>query len=184
MPVEFAEVFLREPFAAGTFEPVRDFDAWRAGRRFVQSKDKVSGLPLWQVDTIDADPAARDRTVRVKVAASDQQGGAAGTAIPAALVSPQVFKHGEVLIVRNVTGEQFARLIARVAWFALRHPLTDIVAGLLVFVWLRARPFRVCTGSRDSGPHLAAFGCTRANGPIRDNSRSAAIRPGICGRPQ
>jgi hypothetical protein len=32
----------------------------------------VSGLPLWQVDAIDADPAARDKTVRVKVAAADQ----------------------------------------------------------------------------------------------------------------
>ena len=59
-------------FAAGTFEPVRDFDASKAGGRFVQSKDKVSGLPLWQVDAIDADPAARDKTVRVKVAAADQ----------------------------------------------------------------------------------------------------------------
>ena len=72
IPVEFAQVFPRGLFAAGTFEPVRDFDASKAGGRFVQSKDKVSGLPLWQVDAIDADPAARDKTVRVKVAASDQ----------------------------------------------------------------------------------------------------------------
>jgi hypothetical protein len=72
IPVEFAQVFPRGLFAAGTFEPVRDFDASKAGGRFVQSKDKVSGLPLWQVDAIDADPAARDKTVRVKVAAADQ----------------------------------------------------------------------------------------------------------------
>jgi len=72
IPVEFAQVFPRGLFAAGTFEPVRDFDASKAGGRFVQSKDKVSGLPLWQVDAIDADPAARDKTVRVKVAATDQ----------------------------------------------------------------------------------------------------------------
>ena len=39
---------------------------------FVQSKDKATGLPLWQVDVIDGDPAARDKTVRVKVAAPDQ----------------------------------------------------------------------------------------------------------------
>jgi len=71
IPVEFAQVFPRGLFAAGTFEPVRDFEASKAGR-FVQSKDKVSGLPLWQVDAIDADPAARDKTVRVKVAATDQ----------------------------------------------------------------------------------------------------------------
>jgi hypothetical protein len=71
IPVEFAQVFPRGLFAAGTFEPVRDFEASKGGR-FVQSKDKVSGLSLWQVDAIDADPAARDKTVRVKVAASDQ----------------------------------------------------------------------------------------------------------------
>ena len=50
---------------------MRDFEA-RKGRRFVQSKDKTTGLPLWQVDVIDADPQARDKTARVKVAASDQ----------------------------------------------------------------------------------------------------------------
>ncbi len=72
IPVEFAQVFPRGLFAAGTFEPVRDFDASKAGGRFVQSKDKATGLPLWQVDVIDGDPAARDKTVRVKVTATDQ----------------------------------------------------------------------------------------------------------------
>src|SRR5258708_30985 len=71
IPVDFAQVFPRGVFAAGAFEPVRDFEASKAGR-FVQSKDKASGLPLWQVDVIDADPAARDKTVRVKVATADQ----------------------------------------------------------------------------------------------------------------
>jgi hypothetical protein len=71
IPVEFASVFPRGVFAAGAFEPVRDFEASKAGR-FVQSKDKQSGLPVWVVDVIDADPAARDKSVRVKVAASDQ----------------------------------------------------------------------------------------------------------------
>ena len=71
IPVEFAHVFPRGVFAAGSFEAVRDFEASKGGR-FVQSKDKTSGLPLWQVDVIDADPQARDKTVRIKVAASDQ----------------------------------------------------------------------------------------------------------------
>ena len=72
IPVEFAAVFPRGVFAAGGFEPVRDFDASKAGGRFVQSKDKQSGLPLWVVDVIDGDPSARDKTARVKVAAADQ----------------------------------------------------------------------------------------------------------------
>jgi hypothetical protein len=71
IPVDFAHAFPRGAFAGGAFEPVRDFDASKDGR-FVQSKDKVSGLPLWQVDVIDGDPEARDKTARVKVAASDQ----------------------------------------------------------------------------------------------------------------
>jgi len=60
IPVEFGQVFPRGVFAAGTFEAVRDFEASKGGR-FVQSKDKVSGLPLWVVDVIDADTTARDK---------------------------------------------------------------------------------------------------------------------------
>jgi hypothetical protein len=71
IPVEFAHVFPDGAFAAGVFEPVRDFDA-SSGGRFVQSKDKASGIPLWQVEVIDADKDARSRTVKVKVAATDQ----------------------------------------------------------------------------------------------------------------
>jgi hypothetical protein len=71
IPVEFALAFPRGVFAVGGFEAVRDFDASKDGR-FVQAKDKTSGLPVWQVDVIDGDPDAREKTVRIKVAASDQ----------------------------------------------------------------------------------------------------------------
>jgi hypothetical protein len=64
--VEFGQAFPDGVYAAGGFEPVRDFDASKDGR-FVQSKDKASGLPLWQVEVIDADQNARARTVKVKV---------------------------------------------------------------------------------------------------------------------
>jgi hypothetical protein len=69
--VEFRQVFPDGAYAASAFEPVRDFDA-SSGGRFVQSKDKASGLPLWVVEVIDADPQARVRTVKVKVAAQVQ----------------------------------------------------------------------------------------------------------------
>jgi hypothetical protein len=72
IPVEFGQVFPSGVYAAGIFEAVRDFDASKAGGRFVQSKDKVSGLPLWQVDVIDGDTTARDKTARIKVASSEQ----------------------------------------------------------------------------------------------------------------
>jgi hypothetical protein len=45
-------------FAAGGFEPARDFEASKGGQ-LVQSKDKATGLPLWVIDVIDADPQAR-----------------------------------------------------------------------------------------------------------------------------
>jgi hypothetical protein len=71
IPVEFALVFPDGVYAAGVFEPVRDFEGSSNGR-FVQSKDKATGLPLWQVEVIDADQQARARTVKVKIAAQAQ----------------------------------------------------------------------------------------------------------------
>ena len=71
IPVDFAHVFAHGAFAAGGFEPMRDFDASN-GDRFVQAKDKATGQPVWVVEVIDADPAARDKTVKVKVAAGAQ----------------------------------------------------------------------------------------------------------------
>jgi hypothetical protein len=68
IPVEFGHVFTHGVFAAGGFEAVRDFDASTTDR-FVQSKDKTTGLPLWAVEVIDADPEARTKTVKIKVAA-------------------------------------------------------------------------------------------------------------------
>ena len=68
IPVEFAHAFPHGAYAAGTFEAVRDFDA-SSGDRFVQSKDKATGMPLWAVEVIDADPEARTKTVKVKVVA-------------------------------------------------------------------------------------------------------------------
>jgi hypothetical protein len=71
IPVEFGNVFTHGAFAAGGVEPMRDFDA-SSGERFVQAKDKATGLPVWVVEVIDADPAARDKTAKVKVAAAVQ----------------------------------------------------------------------------------------------------------------
>jgi hypothetical protein len=64
-------VFPDGAFAAGKFEMVRDFDRSQ-GDRVVQQADKHTGLPLWVVEVIDADPEARQRTVKVKVAAQVQ----------------------------------------------------------------------------------------------------------------
>jgi hypothetical protein len=71
IPVEFGTVFPSGAYAAGAFEPVRDFDA-STGEKFVQSHDKATGLPLWSIEVIDPDPEARTRAVKVKVAAPAQ----------------------------------------------------------------------------------------------------------------
>src|ERR1700737_1805035 len=78
IPVEFGVVFPSGAYAAGAFEPVRNFDA-STGEKFVQSHDKASGIPLWVIEVIDPDPAARVRAVKVKVAAPVQPVVPAGT---------------------------------------------------------------------------------------------------------
>ena len=71
IPIEFGMVFPAGAYAAGAIEMVRDFDR-SSGDRVVQQVDKHSGLPLWVVEVIDADESARQRTVKVKLAAQVQ----------------------------------------------------------------------------------------------------------------
>ena len=47
---------------------MRDFDK-SSGDRVVQQADKATGLPLWVIEVIDAPEDARQRTVKIKVAA-------------------------------------------------------------------------------------------------------------------
>jgi hypothetical protein len=77
IPVEFTVAFPSGAYAAGAFEPVRNFEA-STGDKFVQSSDKTTGVPLWVIEVIDADPAARTRAVKVKVAAHEQPAVPAG----------------------------------------------------------------------------------------------------------
>ena len=69
--VEFGAVFPDGAYAAGKIEMVRDFDR-SSGDRVVQQVDKHIGLPLWVVEVIDAQEDARQRTVKVKIAAQVQ----------------------------------------------------------------------------------------------------------------
>ena len=71
IPIEFGAVFPDGAYTAGKFEMVRDFDR-SSGDRVVQQIDKATGLPLWVVEVIDAEEAARQRTAKVKVAAQVQ----------------------------------------------------------------------------------------------------------------
>jgi hypothetical protein len=71
IPIEFGMVFPAGAYAAGGIEMVRDFDR-SSGDRVVQQADKHTGLPLWVVEVIDAQEDARQRTVKIKIAAQVQ----------------------------------------------------------------------------------------------------------------
>ena len=71
IPVEFGQVFPGGAYAAGPVEKVRDFERSRKDE-VIQQADKHTGLPLWGVEVSDADPDARQRTVKVKIAAQYQ----------------------------------------------------------------------------------------------------------------
>ena len=69
--VEFGKVFPDGAYAAGPVEKVRDFERSRKDE-VIQQLDKDSGQPLWVVEVIDAQEDARQRTVKVKIAAQVQ----------------------------------------------------------------------------------------------------------------
>jgi len=69
--VQFDSVFPDGAYAAGVIEMVRDFDRSSADRP-VQQADKETGLPLWVIEVIDPQENARQRTVKVKIAAQVQ----------------------------------------------------------------------------------------------------------------
>lgn len=69
--VECNQVFPFGVALVGDVTPVVDFDRSTRESR-VQALDKETGLPLWQVDAMDFDPEARERTLKVKIAAPVQ----------------------------------------------------------------------------------------------------------------
>ena len=71
IPMAHDDVFPHGCFLMGDVEPVRDFDRSTADTA-VQAVDKETGVLVWRVDVIDADPKARDKTVRVKIVAPVQ----------------------------------------------------------------------------------------------------------------
>ncbi len=68
--VAFGEVFEFGAFQLGEVTPVRDFDR-STKERPVQALDEA-GMPVWAVEVLDGDPQARQRTLKVKIAARHQ----------------------------------------------------------------------------------------------------------------
>lgn len=57
--------------AVGGVTEVNDFDRSTRENR-VQQLDRATGLPMWQVDVLDLDPEARERTFKVKIVSAEE----------------------------------------------------------------------------------------------------------------
>jgi len=68
IPLNTELVFPAGAYAVGAVEQVFDFEASTREQK-VQAHDRDSGLPLWAISVFDADPEARTKVIRVKVAA-------------------------------------------------------------------------------------------------------------------
>jgi hypothetical protein len=64
--VDFGEVFEHGLSMVGSVEPLKDFDK-STKEKPVQAVDEDTGLPIWTVDVIDADPAATKATRSLSV---------------------------------------------------------------------------------------------------------------------
>ena len=71
--VSMEDVFPYGACVVSDVEPIRDFDK-STRERMVQQVDRESGLPMWSVSVLDADPAARktEKTLTIKFAAPHQ----------------------------------------------------------------------------------------------------------------
>ncbi|WP_239336792.1 plasmid replication, integration and excision activator [Frankia sp. CiP3] len=66
IPVRFEDVFPHGAYVLGV-EPVNDFDKVKAGVADPQERDKITGVLVWAVRVMDADPNARAGSAEVKV---------------------------------------------------------------------------------------------------------------------
>jgi len=71
IPMKHGDVWPYGSFMVGEVQAMRDFDRSTKDQA-VQAVDRDTGELVWTVDVVDADPEARERTVRVKVLAPVQ----------------------------------------------------------------------------------------------------------------
>jgi hypothetical protein len=71
IPMQHGDVFPYGRYVVGEVQPMRDFD--RSTRdQAVQAVDRDTGVLVWTVDVVDADPEARERLMRVRLVAPVQ----------------------------------------------------------------------------------------------------------------
>lgn len=104
------QVFPEGAYLVSDVTPVIDFDR-SSGENRVQATDKLTALPMWQVDVLDGDRAAskRARTITVKFAAAVQPVPPSNnTSMP---ITPVVFEELTVLPYIERSGD-----FGRIAW--------------------------------------------------------------------
>lgn len=67
IPISNDLLFPAGAYAVGGVEQVVDFEASTREQR-VQAHDRDTGLPVWSVSVFDADPEARTKVLRIKIA--------------------------------------------------------------------------------------------------------------------
>jgi hypothetical protein len=108
--VSHQQVFPHRAFLVSDVTAVTDYERSTKDSR-VQAHDRETGVPLWQVEVLDGDPAAskRSRTVTVKFAAKTQPECPSNTSgMP---FTPVIFEHLCVLAYVDRSGES-----GRIAW--------------------------------------------------------------------
>ena len=106
--VDCGELFPQGLVIISEVDSLDDFDRSTKDNR-VQARDKDSGLPLWQVEVLDFDPKAREKTFRVKIAAAVQP--VPPEALPGAPVRPVVLEGLQVMpYIKEVPNPKFGKV--------------------------------------------------------------------------
>ncbi|SDQ77708.1 plasmid replication, integration and excision activator [Thermostaphylospora chromogena] len=110
IPVSFELLFPYGCYVVGEVQAARDFDA----KRETQARDKATGLPIWQVPVMDADPSlkAAQKTVTIKILSEAEP--VVPPPLPGLPISPVEFDGLEVKpYVHQATGRLAYSIIAR-----------------------------------------------------------------------
>ncbi|MGW4421943.1 plasmid replication, integration and excision activator [Streptosporangium sp. NPDC004631] len=118
--IGFDQVFPHGCYLVGEVQQVKDFDASTNGRT-VYAKDKTTGLPVWQVSVVDADPEAKasQKSVTVKILTEVQP--VPPPPLPGLPFTPVEF---DAMTVTPYVGQDSGRLAYSLRARAMRAPRT------------------------------------------------------------
>ncbi|MEV7907789.1 plasmid replication, integration and excision activator [Streptomyces anulatus] len=124
--IGFDQVFPHGCYLVREVQQVKDFDASTA-TRVVYAKDKTTGLPVWQVSVVDADPEAKasQKSVTVKILTEVQP--VPPPSLPGLPFTPVEF---DGMTVTPYVGQDTGRLAYSLRARAMRAPRTATATTL------------------------------------------------------